>query len=132
MAKACTENGYSGVKEVATAAPEELAVVPGISLAKAELLIAAAKTLMNGALPTTAEVSPVDVEQEASSADTEQEARPADAGQEELVAKKDEPSEKKKKEKKKAKKKDEKKPKKKKKKKKEKSKKKSKKKGKKS
>jgi len=45
LAAACAANGFKTVDQIALASPQEFAVVPGISVARAGILIAAAKTL---------------------------------------------------------------------------------------
>ncbi|MBC8242604.1 MAG: helix-hairpin-helix domain-containing protein [Alphaproteobacteria bacterium] len=51
LAKACADKGYRTVKKVAAAVAADLATVPGISEARAKILIAAAQTLLADALP---------------------------------------------------------------------------------
>ena len=49
LAAACAEAGFSRVDEIASAAPAELAAVPGIGEMRAVNLISAAQLLLNGA-----------------------------------------------------------------------------------
>jgi len=46
LAKACADKGYRTIKKIATAVVAELATVPGISEARAKVLVAAAKSLL--------------------------------------------------------------------------------------
>lgn len=46
LAKACAENGYDRVEQIAAAMLHDLIAVPGISEAKAKLVIAAAQDLL--------------------------------------------------------------------------------------
>ena len=47
LAKACADNGYTDVEQIAAAMLHDLVAVPGISEAKAKLVIAAAQDLLN-------------------------------------------------------------------------------------
>ena len=49
LATACAEAGFSSVDEIASAAPADLAVVPGIGETRAVSLITAAQSMLNGA-----------------------------------------------------------------------------------
>ncbi|MDH3664539.1 MAG: helix-hairpin-helix domain-containing protein [Alphaproteobacteria bacterium] len=71
LAKACVRNGYGGVDQLAAAMPDELVVVPGISDAKAKLLIAAAQALLGEASSSNSEATPIN----ASAEDTSLEAK---------------------------------------------------------
>ena len=69
LAKACAENGYDHVEQIAAAMLHDLVTVPGISEAKAKLVIAAAQDLLqkepasNGqAMPS--EVAPTEADAE--------------------------------------------------------------------
>jgi len=54
LAAAFAANGFKTVDKIALASPQEFAVVPGISVARAGILIAAAKTLASAtATPET-------------------------------------------------------------------------------
>ena len=46
LAKACADKGYRSIKKIATAVVADLATVPGISEARAKMLVAAAKSLL--------------------------------------------------------------------------------------
>ena len=48
LAKDCVANGYGSVEKIATAKVAEFIVVPGVSEVRAEQLIGAARTLLNG------------------------------------------------------------------------------------
>ncbi|MGI9493980.1 MAG: helix-hairpin-helix domain-containing protein [Geminicoccaceae bacterium] len=70
LAKACAENGYDRVEQIAAAMLHDLIAVPGINEAKAKLVIAAAQDLLqkepasNGqAMPS--EVTPAEAAAEA-------------------------------------------------------------------
>ncbi len=58
LAKACTDNGYGSIGKIATAMLSDLVAVPGVSEAKAKILIGAAQALLrdqpspNGAAPS--------------------------------------------------------------------------------
>lgn len=55
LATACADAGFSCVDKIASAAPAELATVPGIGEARAAILINAAQSLLNGAETPKAE-----------------------------------------------------------------------------
>ena len=50
LAKDCAANGYGSVEKIATAKVEEFVTVPGISEIRADHIIKAAKSLLNGGL----------------------------------------------------------------------------------
>ena len=62
LAKACAGKGYSSVEKIAAAIVADLAAVPGVSEIRAEQLIGAAKSLLNGASQknavSTADINP--------------------------------------------------------------------------
>ncbi len=51
LANACIEHGYRSVADIAAAREDELVIVPGISNARARVLIDGAKALLNGGVP---------------------------------------------------------------------------------
>ena len=59
LAKACAERGYESVETIAAAKADDLVVVRGISPARAQMLIEAARTLLNGGSATEATVADV-------------------------------------------------------------------------
>ena len=61
MAKACAENGYASVEQIAAAMVSEFVAVPGVNEARAKQLIDAAKLVLNGAAAPTDTVA-MDVE----------------------------------------------------------------------
>jgi hypothetical protein len=61
LAKACTDNGYGSVDKIATAMQNDLVAVPGISEAKAKLLISAAQALLNEATASLSGAAAPDV-----------------------------------------------------------------------
>ena len=54
LAKACIEQGYGSVEKIAAAMVVELVAVPGVSEIRANQLIDAAKSLLNGGSPVNA------------------------------------------------------------------------------
>jgi len=46
LAAACAAKGFKTVAKIASASPEEFAAVPGVSVARAEVFIATAKSLL--------------------------------------------------------------------------------------
>jgi len=46
LAAACAAKGFKAIDKVASASPEEFAAVPGVSVARAEVFIATAKSLL--------------------------------------------------------------------------------------
>ena len=61
MAKACAENGYASVEQIAAAMVSEFVAVPGVNEARARQLIDAAKLVLNGAAAPT-DVAAADAE----------------------------------------------------------------------
>ncbi len=58
LAKACAENGYDHVEQIAAAMLHDLIVVPGISEAKAKVVIAAAQDLLQEDSGSNGEAAP--------------------------------------------------------------------------
>lgn len=72
LAKAFTDNGYGSIRKIATAMLSDLVAVPGISEAKAKILIGAAQALLddqpspNGAAPSGMETETKETKPEGS------------------------------------------------------------------
>jgi hypothetical protein len=61
LAKACADNGYGSIDKIATALQNDLVAVPGISEAKAKLLITAAQAMLSEASESLSSAASADV-----------------------------------------------------------------------
>ncbi|MGI9418035.1 MAG: helix-hairpin-helix domain-containing protein [Geminicoccaceae bacterium] len=61
LAKACAENGYDNVQQIAAAMLHDLVAVPGISEAKAKLVITAAQDLLQEKPASNGQAMPPEV-----------------------------------------------------------------------
>ena len=108
LAKACAAKGYGSVETVAAAVLNDLVAVPGISEAKAKLVIEAARDLLNQTLnqtpPSNSEASSLDVAPEAGEGEKLEASKKKDKKEKKKKTKKNKKKDKKKKGKKKTKK----------------------------